>query len=46
VAVRRIRTTLLERGSVSADELVTRGYWRDGAVNHPDHDFGTDDLDA
>jgi len=23
---------------------VTRGYWRLGAANHPDHDYGDDDL--
>lgn len=45
-AVRRIRKILLEKRSIAPDALVTRGYWREGAVNHPDHDFGTDDLDA
>jgi NADPH-dependent ferric siderophore reductase len=45
-AVRRIRKVLLEQRSISPDALVTRGYWREGAVNHPDHDFGTDDLDV
>jgi NADPH-dependent ferric siderophore reductase len=46
VAVRRIRKILLEKRSIAPDALVTRGYWREGAVNHPDHDFATDDLDA
>jgi len=46
VAVRRIRKMLLERGSIAPDALVTRGYWREGAVNHPDHDFATDDFDT
>ncbi|HEY5273624.1 MAG TPA: siderophore-interacting protein [Acidimicrobiales bacterium] len=46
VAVRGMRKTLLEKHSVAPDALVTRGYWREGAVNHPDHDFGTDDLDT
>jgi NADPH-dependent ferric siderophore reductase len=46
VAVRRLRKTLLEKHLVAPDALVTRGYWREGAVNHPDHDFGTDDLDT
>jgi hypothetical protein len=23
---------------------VTRGYWRTGEANHPDHDYGDDDL--
>jgi NADPH-dependent ferric siderophore reductase len=46
VAVRRIRKILLEKRSIAPDALVTRGYWREGAVNHPDHDFATDDLDT
>jgi NADPH-dependent ferric siderophore reductase len=46
VAVRRIRKTLLEGRSIAPDALVTRGYWREGSVNHPDHDFATDDLDT
>jgi NADPH-dependent ferric siderophore reductase len=46
VAVRRIRKMLLEKHSIAPDALVTRGYWREGAVNHPDHDFATDDLDT
>jgi NADPH-dependent ferric siderophore reductase len=25
-----------------ADSIVTRGYWRLGSVNHPDHDYGQD----
>jgi NADPH-dependent ferric siderophore reductase len=46
VAVRRIRKTLLAKHSIASDAVVTRGYWREGAVNHPDHDFATDDLDT
>jgi NADPH-dependent ferric siderophore reductase len=45
VAIRRIRRALLETPSIAPDTLVTRGYWREGAANHPDHDFATDDLD-
>lgn len=41
-AVRRIRSMLLEQGA-ERERLVTRGYWRLGAANHPDHDFGEDD---
>ena len=41
-AVRRIRRQLLEAGSVSPERLVTRGYWRAGEANHPDHDYGED----
>jgi NADPH-dependent ferric siderophore reductase len=39
-AVRRIRGDLLTRLEGSA--LVTRGYWKLGESNHPDHDFGDD----
>jgi NADPH-dependent ferric siderophore reductase len=46
VAVRRIRKDLLESRGIAADALVTRGYWRQGAANHPDHDFGEDSLDS
>jgi len=24
------------------DHVTTRGYWRVGEANHPDHDFGED----
>lgn len=42
-AMRRIRGhLLLERGLDSA-RIVTRGYWKLGAVNYTDHDYGTDD---
>jgi NADPH-dependent ferric siderophore reductase len=40
-AVRRIRRRLIERGH-SLDALITRGYWRLGEQNHPDHDYGED----
>lgn len=40
-AVRRIRRDLLDR-HVPASLLVTRGYWRRGEANHPDHDYGED----
>ena len=40
-AMRRIRAHLLERG-VTADRMVTRGYWKLGASNHPDGDYGQD----
>jgi NADPH-dependent ferric siderophore reductase len=46
VAVRRIRKSLLEKRSIGPDAVVTRGYWREGSVNHPDHDFATDDLET
>jgi NADPH-dependent ferric siderophore reductase len=41
-AVRRIRSTLLTDGLVDPGTLVTRGYWRLGQENHPDHDYGED----
>jgi NADPH-dependent ferric siderophore reductase len=43
VAVRRIRQALFDRDKISASHLVTRGYWRSGEANHPDHDYGEDD---
>jgi NADPH-dependent ferric siderophore reductase len=41
-AVRRIRRTLLTERAVDPATLVTRGYWRLGHQNHPDHDQGED----
>jgi NADPH-dependent ferric siderophore reductase len=41
MAVRRIRRALLT-GGVPPASVVTRGYWRLGEENHPDHDFGED----
>jgi len=41
-AVRRIRRALLGAGVVDPSALVTRGYWRLGEENHPDHDHGED----
>lgn len=45
-AVRRIRAHLLNERGVSVDNLVTRGYWQCGEVNHPDHDYGIDGEDG
>jgi NADPH-dependent ferric siderophore reductase len=42
VAVRRIRRRLLEERAHPGRDLVTRGYWRLGEQNHPDHDYGDD----
>jgi NADPH-dependent ferric siderophore reductase len=39
-AVRGIRRALLEADRVEAGSLVTRGYWRAGEEDHPDHDYG------
>jgi NADPH-dependent ferric siderophore reductase len=41
-AVRRIRRALLDEGRVDPSSVVTRGYWRLGEQNHPDHDYGED----
>jgi NADPH-dependent ferric siderophore reductase len=41
-AVRRIRAYFLAERQVPRDLLVTRGYWRIGVANHPDHDYGED----
>jgi len=41
-AVRRVRQTLLTERHVDPGRLVTRGYWRLGEQNHPDHDYGED----
>lgn len=43
-AMRRIRRYLIGDRQVPAASLTTRGYWRLGAANHPDHDYGDDDL--
>ena len=40
-AMRRIRRYLLDAGVPSA-ALITRGYWRLGEADHPDHDYGED----
>lgn len=41
-AVRAIRRHLLVERHVAAEALVTRGYWRAGEENYPDHDYGED----
>jgi NADPH-dependent ferric siderophore reductase len=42
LAVRDIRAYLLGSLGLARDRVVTRGYWRSGESNHPDHDFGED----
>lgn len=39
-AVRRIRQHLLGERGWPAERLVTRGYWKLGATDHPDRDYG------
>jgi NADPH-dependent ferric siderophore reductase len=41
-AMRDIRRYFLRERGVPAGRLVTRGYWRAGEQNHPDHDYGED----
>jgi NADPH-dependent ferric siderophore reductase len=43
-AMRGIRRYLIGERGRPASSLVTRGYWRIGEANHPDHDYGDDDL--
>jgi NADPH-dependent ferric siderophore reductase len=43
-AMRRIRRYLVTERQLPASTMVTRGYWRLGEANHPDHDYGDDDL--
>lgn len=39
-AMRRIRRHLLTERNLSRDHVVTRGYWKLGATDHPDGDYG------
>jgi NADPH-dependent ferric siderophore reductase len=41
-AMRGIRRHFTRERGLPASSLVTRGYWRTGEVNHPDHDYGED----
>jgi NADPH-dependent ferric siderophore reductase len=41
-AMREIRRYLVRERGIPATRLVTRGYWRSGEQNHPDHDYGDD----
>jgi NADPH-dependent ferric siderophore reductase len=41
-AMRDIRRYFLAERHLSPASLVTRGYWRGGEQNHPDHDYGED----
>lgn len=41
-AMRRIRLLLTGELGVARGQIVGRGYWKLGAVNHPDHDYGDD----
>jgi NADPH-dependent ferric siderophore reductase len=39
-AMRRIRAHLLSEKTINREHLVTRGYWKQGSVDHPDGDYG------
>jgi NADPH-dependent ferric siderophore reductase len=41
-AMRRIRAHLLTDKAFNREHLITRGYWKLGAVDHPDGDYGQD----
>ncbi|MGH3209833.1 MAG: siderophore-interacting protein [Trebonia sp.] len=41
-AMRDIRRYFIRERGLPAAQLVTRGYWRTGEQNHPDHDYGDD----
>jgi NADPH-dependent ferric siderophore reductase len=41
-AMRRIRRHLIAERAFPRERLVTRGYWRLGATDHPDRDYGED----
>jgi NADPH-dependent ferric siderophore reductase len=41
-AMRRIRRHLLSERGLDRDRVVTRGYWKLGATDHPDGDYGQD----
>ncbi len=38
--MRRMRSQLLQHQKIDKSKLVTRGYWKLGTSNHPDHDYG------
>jgi NADPH-dependent ferric siderophore reductase len=40
--MRNIRRYLTRERGIPVSQLVTRGYWRRGESNHPDHDYGED----
>jgi NADPH-dependent ferric siderophore reductase len=41
-AMRDIRRYFTRERGLPVAQLVTRGYWRGGEQNHPDHDYGED----
>lgn len=43
-AMRRIRRHLIHDRGLAPDQLVTRGYWRRGTPDHPDGDYGQEEI--
>ena len=41
---RGLRRHLLEKRGLASEQIVTRGYWKLGATDHPDGDYGQDAL--
>jgi NADPH-dependent ferric siderophore reductase len=41
--MRRIRQHLIHARGLALASMHTRGYWKAGVVNYPDHDYGQDD---
>jgi NADPH-dependent ferric siderophore reductase len=41
-AMRRIRAHLLVERALPREWVTTRGYWKQGATDHPDRDYGED----
>jgi NADPH-dependent ferric siderophore reductase len=41
-AMRAVRRYLLDEHGMDREQLHTRGYWKLGAADHPDHDTGED----
>jgi len=42
-AMRRIRRHLLLERALPREWLTTRGYWKQGATDYPDRDYGEDE---
>ena len=43
MAMRRIRRLLIDELGVPKSQIIGRGYWKLGAINHPDHDYGEEE---
>ncbi|GBU15553.1 siderophore-interacting protein [Polaromonas sp.] len=39
-AMRRVRLQLINDMGIERSQIVGRGYWKLGTLNHPDHDYG------